>query len=68
MQAETIKIIGMSCDHCVKSIGEAVKKLPVEKYEVKLGSLYIEYNPEKIERNEIINAISESGYDVVNNS
>jgi len=35
---------------------------------VKLGSLYIEYNPEKIERNEIINAISVSGYDVVNNS
>lgn len=68
MKAETIKISGMSCDHCVKSIREAVQKLPVEKYEVNLGSLYIEYNPEKIERNEIINAISDSGYDVVNNS
>ena len=68
MISETINIAGMTCSHCIKSVDEAIKMLPVDKYEVKLGSLYIEYNPEKIERNEIINAISVSGYDVVNNS
>ncbi len=62
----TFKIAGMTCEHCVKSVDEAIKLLPVDKYEVKLGTLYVEYNPEKIERNEIINAVSESGYDVIN--
>lgn len=64
----TFNIAGMTCDHCIKSIDEAIKKLPVDKYEVKLGSLYVEYNPEKIESSEIINAITESGFDVINNS
>ncbi len=68
MITETINIAGMSCNHCIKSIDEAIKKLPVDKYEVKLGSLYVEYNSEKIERNEIINAISDSGFDVINSS
>ncbi len=65
---ETINIEGMTCNHCIKSVDEAIKLLPVDKYEVTLGSLYVEYNPEKIERSEIINAISDSGFDVVNNS
>jgi len=68
MITETINIAGMTCNHCIKSVDEAIRKLPVDKYEVKLGSLYVEYNPEKIGRNEIINAITESGYNVVNNS
>lgn len=67
MTIETIEISGMTCNHCIKSVEEAIKLLPVEKYEVKLGSLYVEYNPEKIERLVIINAISDSGYDVINN-
>jgi copper chaperone len=68
MITETINISGMTCNHCIKSVDEAIKMLPVDKYEVKLGSLYVEYNPDKIERNEIINAVSDSGYVVVNNS
>ena len=68
MVKEEIKINGMTCNHCIKSVDEAIKMLPVDKYEVKLGSLYVEYNPEKIEKSEIINAISDSGFDVVNNS
>ncbi|HMQ78750.1 MAG: heavy-metal-associated domain-containing protein [Ignavibacteria bacterium] len=68
MITETINIAGMTCDHCIKSIDEVIKKLPVDKYEVKLGSLYVEYNSEKIERKEILDAITESGFDVINNS
>ncbi len=68
MITETINIEGMTCNHCIKSIDEVMKKLAVEKYEVKLGSLYVEYNPEKIEKIEIIDAIVECGYDVINNS
>ncbi|MBZ0204059.1 MAG: cation transporter [Ignavibacteria bacterium] len=68
MISETIIIAGMTCNHCIKSVDEAVKMLPLDKYEVKLGSLYVEYNSEKIERNEILDAITESGFDVINNS
>ena len=66
MIAETINISGMTCNHCIRSVDEAIKTLPVDKYEVKLGSLYIEYNSEKIERNEILDAIAESGFNVIN--
>lgn len=65
MTAETIKISGMTCNHCVKSVDEAIKPLPVEKYEVKIGSLYVEYDPEKLTEEQIINAIEDSGYEVI---
>lgn len=68
MIKEEFKLSGMSCSHCIKSVENALSVLPVEKYDVKIGSLYVEYIPEKIERKEIIKAISDSGYEVINNS
>lgn len=66
MKTETIKISGMTCNHCVKSVDEAIKQLPVEKYEVKIGSLYVEYDPKKLTKEQIINAVEDSGYEIVN--
>lgn len=65
MQAEIIKISGMSCDHCIKSVENAVKKLPVEKHEVKMGSLYVEYDPLKVFKEQIVLSIEDSGYEVI---
>ncbi len=67
MTAETIKISGMTCNHCVKSVDEAIKQLPIEKHEVKIGSLYVEYDSEKLTKEQIINAIEASGYEITNN-
>jgi copper chaperone len=68
MTAETIKISGMTCNHCVKSVEEAIKQLPVEKYEVKIGSLYVEYDSEKIIKEQIINAVEDIGYEITINN
>lgn len=65
MQAETIKITGMSCNHCVKSVEDAIKQLPADKYEVKIGSLYVEYDQAKLTKQQIIKTIEESGYEVI---
>lgn len=65
MQAETFKITGMSCNHCVKTVEEAIKRLPVELHEVKTGSLYVEYDPEKLSKELIVQAIEDSGYEVI---
>jgi copper chaperone len=64
--ANTFKISGMTCNHCIKSIDEAIKQLSVEKYDVRMGSLYVEYNPEKLTKEQIVNAIEEAGYKVTN--
>lgn len=68
LTSETIKISGMSCNHCVSSVEEALKQLQVEKYNVKIGSVKVEYNSEKLTKAEIMNAIEESGYEVIKNS
>lgn len=65
MTAETIKISGMTCNHCVKSVEEAIKHLPVEKHEVKIGSLYVEYDSEKLTKEQIIKAIEDTGYEII---
>lgn len=63
MIKETIKISGMSCSHCVKSIEQAVSKLPVNHCEVEIGTLRVEYSPEKLTREQILIAIREAGYE-----
>lgn len=65
MITETIAIAGMTCNHCIKSVDEAIKMLPVDKYEVKLGSLLIGYDIEKLTKEQIIHAIQNSGYEII---
>jgi len=62
------KITGMSCNHCVKSVEEAVKMLPVERYDVTIGSLYVEYDSEKVTKEQIIAAVEDVGYEITSNS
>lgn len=53
----------MSCGHCVKSVEEALKNLPLEKYKVEIGSASVEFDEDKISKEKIINAINETGYE-----
>jgi len=68
MREENIKIQGMTCNHCVKSVESALSGLPVEKYEVKIGSAYVEYDPVKLTKKQITDAIEDMGYEVINNN
>jgi copper chaperone len=67
MREENIKIQGMTCNHCVKSVESALRALPVEKYEVKIGSTYVEYDPVKLTKEQITDSIEDIGYEIINN-
>jgi copper chaperone len=62
----TIKIGGMSCEHCVKAVTNAVRALPgVGKVAVSLqaNTADVEYDMDKISLAAIKSAIAEEGYD-----
>jgi copper chaperone CopZ len=65
MKKEIIKITGMSCNHCVKSVVTEIKKLPLDTFKAEINSLYVEYNETKVTHDEIVKAIKEAGYEVV---
>ena len=58
----------MSCLHCVKSVENALKELPIEKFEVQINLLDIEYDDSKVTREQIIKAIEEAGYEELSNN
>jgi copper chaperone len=62
-KTETIRIEGMSCGHCVKSVKGALEELEgVSVEEVDLGGARVRYDPARIDRNAIARAIEEAGY------
>ncbi|HZV13069.1 MAG TPA: cation transporter [Candidatus Kapabacteria bacterium] len=65
MKTETFKISGMSCDHCVHAVTKEIKKLPIEKTDVAIGSARVEYDEKKVSHDKIVAAIREAGYEVV---
>lgn len=59
-----IIIEGMSCNHCVNHVKEALEDINVKVLEVNLNEKYALVDT-NIENESIIEAISESGYDVI---
>ncbi len=66
MVKKEFKINGMTCHHCVKAVEVELQDLGVNSYEVEIGSAVVEYDENKISEDQIINAISEAGYQVAN--
>jgi copper chaperone len=63
----TINIEGMSCEHCVKAVTDAVTALPsVTDVAVDLdaGAASLTYEPEEVTLEAIKEAIEDQGYDV----
>ena len=58
-------IDGMSCNHCVMSVEKQLLKLNLNAFKVEIGSAEVEYDETKIEEKEIIKAIEEAGYKVI---
>ncbi|MGA9173695.1 MAG: copper chaperone CopZ [Thermoactinomyces sp.] len=64
----TLKVNGMSCSHCVNAVETSVGKLEgVRSVKVRLndGQVDIEFNPDAVKLNQIIDTIEDQGYDVV---
>ncbi len=65
MKTELIKIDGMSCMHCVKSVREELQKLDLNLKSVEIGSARVEYDETKVSREKINDSIKEAGFKVV---
>lgn len=62
----TIKIEGMSCQHCVMSVKKAVDGLEgVSSSDVSVGSARVVYDEPKTDREAIVKTIQNAGYKVV---
>lgn len=61
----TIKIDGMSCQHCVMAVKKEIQKLDVQKLDVKIGEATVEFDESKLEVDAIENAIKAAGYIVI---
>jgi copper chaperone len=65
MKTTTIKIGGMSCDGCVKSITRALKAVPgVSSAEVSLerAEATIAFDPEKVAKPALVEAVEDAGF------
>ena len=65
---KTIKISGMSCNQCVKSVTKAIKALPVEAFRVNINLLEVEFKDSKVTLRQIERAITDAGYEVVSSN
>ena len=60
-----LKIDGMGCEHCVKSVREALEEIKgIKVLDVKIGSAEVEAENDNI-LNEIKEKLDDAGYDLV---
>jgi copper chaperone CopZ len=63
MRHATLSIEGMSCGHCVKAVGDALRRLPgVDVQQVAIGSATVAYDPSSTTPDEIVDAVNDEGY------
>ncbi|MBP9583134.1 MAG: heavy-metal-associated domain-containing protein [Ignavibacterium sp.] len=62
---QTIKIEGMTCQHCVMAVKKELQKLDPQNLDVKIGEATIEYDQTKINEGSIKASIEEAGYKVI---
>lgn len=65
MKKIELKVDGMSCRHCVMAVKMELKNLPLESSEVNIGSVKVSFDEDKASREDIIAAVEEAGYKVV---
>jgi copper chaperone len=65
MAESTIKIEGMSCQHCVMSVKKALGGLKgIEQSDVSVGNATVKYDDSKLKIEEIEAAIKKAGFKV----
>jgi copper chaperone len=62
---QTIKIEGMTCQHCVMAVKKELQKLDLQNLDVKIGEATVEYDETKIKEGSIKASIEEAGYKVI---
>jgi copper chaperone CopZ len=63
MKSVTLKIDGMSCDHCARAVRQALEGLPhVDIESVEIGRASVRYDNDSTGVERILAAIEEAGY------
>jgi copper chaperone len=66
MTEATLKIDGMSCQHCVMRVKKAIDALSgVSQSDVQVGSAAVKFDESKIKKEDIAAAIEKAGYRVI---
>lgn len=68
MENKTLKVQGMSCDHCVSAVEGSVGSLNgVDQVKVDLsqGTVAVTFHPEQVSEDQIKETIDDQGYDIV---
>ena len=69
IKKETLQIEGMSCNHCVASVKNALQsEAGVEVGSVEIGKAEVSYNPNQITHAQLVTAIEDIGFEVVENA
>ncbi|MFA5353837.1 MAG: heavy-metal-associated domain-containing protein [Thermodesulfovibrionales bacterium] len=62
----SIKVEGMSCEHCVRRVKKAIEGIPgVISSEVGIGTAKVSFDEAKVKKEEIIAAVEKAGYKVI---
>jgi copper chaperone len=67
MTTETIRVEGMSCDHCVKAVTAAASALPgvaSVSVDLKGGTATVDYDPALSTLDQLKTAIEDQGFDI----
>jgi len=63
----SLKIDGMSCQHCVASVKKAVDSVEgVSFSDITIGAAQVVYDEVKTSRDSIVSAVKNAGYSVMN--
>ena len=63
MEKIDLTIEGMTCEHCVRAVRGALEKVPGARVEaVDIGSASVEYDPERVTEETLVDAIADEGY------
>lgn len=66
MKQVTLQVKGMTCQHCVHSVQNALKEVgAIGRVDLKANVVAVEFDENKISLNAVKSAIEEQGYDVV---
>ncbi len=64
METLTMKILGMSCGHCIGAVTGALEELAgVDVESVTVGSATVAYDPTAVSPEQITRAVEEAGYE-----
>ena len=65
MITKEFTVSGMSCQHCVKTVNIELENLELASKEVTIGSVKVLFDESRVTVLEIIDAIQEAGFKVV---